>query len=88
LDTSAPATPLLGRKILQASGASRREMATHDRRKMDTCFQIGIANLDLLLPPSRDFRWNQYIEFVMAGLVPAIHVLFDTATKKTWMPGT
>jgi hypothetical protein len=25
-------------------------------------------------------------EFVMAGLVPAIHVLFDAATKKTWMP--
>src|SRR6266852_6478638 len=23
----------------------------------------------------------------MAGLVPAIHVLFDAATKKTWMPG-
>ncbi len=24
----------------------------------------------------------------MAGLVPAIHVLFDAAIKKTWMPGT
>jgi hypothetical protein len=24
----------------------------------------------------------------MAGLVPAIHVLFDAAAKKTWMPGT
>jgi hypothetical protein len=24
----------------------------------------------------------------MDGLVPAIHVLFDVATKKTWMPGT
>jgi hypothetical protein len=24
----------------------------------------------------------------MAGLVPAIHVLFDTAAEKTWMPGT
>jgi hypothetical protein len=24
----------------------------------------------------------------MAGLVPAIHVLFDAAGKKTWMPGT
>jgi hypothetical protein len=23
----------------------------------------------------------------MAGLVPAIHVLFDAPTKKTWMPG-
>jgi hypothetical protein len=23
----------------------------------------------------------------MAGPVPAIHVLFDAATKKTWMPG-
>jgi hypothetical protein len=25
--------------------------------------------------------------FVMAGLVPAIHV-FGTAIRKTWMPGT
>jgi hypothetical protein len=24
----------------------------------------------------------------MAGLVPAIHVLFDGNHKKTWMPGT
>ncbi|MEH2521083.1 hypothetical protein V1279_006656 [Bradyrhizobium sp. AZCC 1610] len=24
----------------------------------------------------------------MAGLVPAIHVLFCNRTKKTWMPGT
>jgi hypothetical protein len=24
----------------------------------------------------------------MAGLVPAIHALFDAATKKSWMPGT
>jgi hypothetical protein len=23
----------------------------------------------------------------MAGLVPAIHVLLDAATRKTWMPG-
>jgi hypothetical protein len=27
-------------------------------------------------------------EFVMAGLVPAIHVLFDAANQKTWMPAT
>jgi hypothetical protein len=25
---------------------------------------------------------------VMAGLVPAIHVLFDATIRKTWMPGT
>jgi hypothetical protein len=24
----------------------------------------------------------------MAGLVPAIHVFFDYAPRKTWMPGT
>jgi hypothetical protein len=24
----------------------------------------------------------------MAGLVPAIHDLFDATIKKTWMPGT
>jgi len=27
------------------------------------------------------------IQLVMAGLVPAIHVLFSQ-TRKTWMPGT
>jgi hypothetical protein len=26
--------------------------------------------------------------FVMAGLVPAIHVLFCSVVVKTWMPGT
>jgi hypothetical protein len=26
-------------------------------------------------------------QFVMAGLVPAVHVL-DAARRKTWMPGT
>jgi hypothetical protein len=27
-------------------------------------------------------------QFVMAGLVPAIHVLLPAKTRKTWMPGT
>jgi hypothetical protein len=26
--------------------------------------------------------------FVMAGLVPAIHVFFVVSKRKTWMPGT
>jgi hypothetical protein len=26
--------------------------------------------------------------FVMAGLVPAIHVFLDLSAAKTWMPGT
>jgi len=29
---------------------------------------------------------NQF--FVMAGLVPAIHVVLAVPKKKTWMPGT
>ena len=28
------------------------------------------------------------INSVMAGLVPAIHVLFPDRSRKTWMPGT
>jgi hypothetical protein len=24
----------------------------------------------------------------MAGFIPAIHVFFDSAERKTWMPGT
>jgi hypothetical protein len=29
-----------------------------------------------------------FIEIVMAGLVPAIHVLAARGAGKTWMPGT
>jgi len=38
---------------------------------------------------SRSFHYaymNQF--FVMAGLVPAIHVVLAVPKKKTWMPGT
>jgi hypothetical protein len=41
-------------------------------------------DLDVYLPrlPSRVYM------FVMAGLVPAIHVFFCRYAVKTWMPGT
>ena len=31
---------------------------------------------------------SRWIEFVMAGLVPAIHAFLRGACCKTWMPGT
>jgi hypothetical protein len=31
---------------------------------------------------------TKVVEFVMAGLVPAIHVFTASRRSKTWMPGT
>src|SRR4051812_26739166 len=36
----------------------------------------------------RDARLRRVPIFVMAGFVPAIHVLFRLSGKRTWMPGT